>query len=159
MKKLKTLLLLCLAFVSLQSLAQKNEEKKDSCDFNKFTIEDENITINDNKLGMGMFVTLNLNDKKGAASKVLMLLEIENCKGEKQTVKLELFFNEKTGLWSGKQVIPQNPDCPWKVSSFKYIIYNACNDEYESEWSHIESVKSGRKLPARDRIIERRRRG
>lgn len=159
MKKLKTLLLVSLAFISLQSWAQKNQEKKDSCDFNKFTIEEESITINNEKSALGLYVSLHLNEKKGEASKALMFIEIENCKGEKQSVKLELAFNEKTGSWSGKQVIPQNPDCPWKINAYKYIIYNACNDEYETDVIDLENYKPKGKLPARDRIIERRRRG
>lgn len=154
MKKLKTLLLLSLAFVSLQSMAQKNQEKKDSCNINKFTIDGENITVNDGKSALGLYVSLNLSEKKGLTSKVSMLVEIENCKGEKQFVKVELKFNEKTGTWDGKQVVPQNPDCPWKINNYKYFIYNACDDEYETDVIEYGTVKSTSSLTKQARRVK-----
>jgi len=158
MKKLKTLLLLSFACITLQGLAQKNQEKKDSCNINKFTIDGDNITVNDSKSALGLYVSLNLSEKKGLASKVSMLVEIENCKGEKQFVKVELTYDTKTGTWVGKQNIPQNPDCPWKINSYKYLIYNACDDEYETDAVDLDIIKSNGTLPARNKIIARRRR-
>jgi len=136
-----------------------NENQKDSCNINKFTIDGDNITVNDSKSALGLFVSLNLSEKKGLASKVSMLVEIENCKGEKQFVKVELTYDTKTGTWVGKQNIPQNPDCPWKINNYKYLIYNACDDEYETDAVELDIIKSNGKLPARDRIVARRRRG
>jgi hypothetical protein len=158
MKTYKILLILSFAFISLHSFAQKNEKKNDSCDFNNFTIEDGSIIVNNEKSAIGIYISLNLSEKKGLASKVIMLLEIENCKGEKQYVKVELNYDLKTGSWVGKQVIPQNQDCNWKINSYKYLIYNNCNDEYESDDYGLETLKSGGTLPARNKIIARRRR-
>ncbi|MCF8426501.1 MAG: hypothetical protein K9H61_11035 [Bacteroidia bacterium] len=131
-----------------------NENAKDSCDFNNFTIEDGSITVNDVKSAMGIYVTLSLSEKKGMASRVVMLIEIENCKGEKQYVKLELTYDSKTGMWVGKQVIPQNPECAWKINSYKYLIYNACDDEYETDVIDYSTVKSTTSLTKRARRVK-----
>lgn len=131
-----------------------NENKKDSCDFNNFTIEDGSITVNNEKSAIGIYITLNLSEKKGLASNLIMLFEIENCQGEKQYVKVELTFDSKTGSWVGKQVIPQNQDCSWKINSYKFLIYNGCNDEYESDIFDFQNTKSTKSITKFERRVK-----
>lgn len=143
---------------NLQTKNTNNENHKDSCDFNNFTISDETIVINNEKSALGLYLALKLSEKKGLASKAYILLEIENCKGEIQYVKVDLVYDAKTALWVGKQAIIQNLDCNWKINSYEYVIHNACDDEYVSETFETGTIKNNGTLPARDRIVARRRR-
>jgi hypothetical protein len=143
---------------NLQTKSTNNDNPKDSCDFNIFTIKNGSITINKEKSALGIFISLALSEKKGLASNVVLVFEMENCKGEIQFIKVEMVYDEKTSTWIGKQGLIQNSDCSWDIVNYKILAFNTCNDDYESDEFDVKSLGANGTLPARNKIIARRRR-
>lgn len=135
-----------------------NSEPKDSCDFNQFKMENGSITINNQKTALGIYVIINFIEKKDKASKAYVLIDLENCKGERQTIKIEMSYDSKTSSWVGKQGIIQNSDCVWTVISYEFIVFNSCGDEYNSDTNDYKKLNPDGTLPAKNKIIARRRR-
>lgn len=138
--------------------------EKDTCDVNALRILDGSYAFNNTKTALGIWFSLKLNTAKGPAQAVYALVTLTNCKNEVITVKVAFFYDAKSDVWVGKQSVAQNSECPYKVSDYQFILVNPCGEDY----STMDQAKNGRtlkeleasgKLPARDRIIARRRRG
>lgn len=112
-------------------------------------------------------LSISFSAKAPQPSSMFVLMTVVNCKGETRTIKTELFYNAKTNTWTGKDAMLNNKECPWKLSSYSILATNACGDEFAGNEIETGTVKNrpirtladAGKLPARDRIIERRRRG
>lgn len=130
--------------------------EKDPCKAPFYEINSQSLTLNSDKSGLSIVISLTLDDKRSNPATIKYILTLVDCKGNKQYVSVELKCNAKTGEWAGAQYLFGSSDCPWSVDSYSIIATNPCGDEYETEVD--DQLKKG-KLPARDRIVERRRRG
>jgi hypothetical protein len=149
MKIFKSIVTFSIVLFSLQSFAQNT--KKDSCDINNFFIENESISINDQKSALGVYISFNLKEKKELASKGYVLLKLDNCKAEAQIVKIELNFDIKSGIWAGKLGIPQNQDCSLTFNSYEIILLNSCGDEYVTDLIELNKQRPSK---VRSRVVK-----
>jgi hypothetical protein len=128
--------------------------KKDSCDFNNFTIDETNLTINNEKGLLGVYISMSLDEKKGEAKQVFIILKMINCKGEEQFVKVELFYNKTSGNWEGKQAILQNTDCNWTIVSTQYLVLNFCDEAYYSDAIDMPEAGNPKSLTKQARRVK-----
>jgi hypothetical protein len=134
--------------------------EKDPCKEAFYEFESRDITLKADKSGTAILVNLKLSEKSGKPSAIKMVVGLTDCKGNEQFVSVELKFNEKTGLWTGAEYLFASSECPFTVSTYRVIAVNPCGDEYDTGVEQDVRLKNGGgKLPARDRIIARRRRG
>lgn len=153
---ISTLLFLCMfSNTALQAKDSKfkiiekkdlSKFEKDSCKISNYFIEDLNLMDFTDKTFLSYFLSVSTKEKKSSPKSLFVLMTIENCKNEKLTIKTELKYNEKNNIWSAKEGMIQNNECTWKLSSYKFLALNECNDEYLTEELEITSFKKGRRL-------------
>jgi hypothetical protein len=156
-----------MAFGTAPVFAQcKPEKETDTCDVNALRIIDGSYAFNDAKTAVGIWFSLKLNTAKGATQSVYALVTLTNCKNETITVKVPFFYDAKADVWVGKQSVAQNSECPFKVTDYQFILTNPCGEEFSTmdqakagNGRQLKELESSGKLPARDRIVARRRRG
>jgi hypothetical protein len=142
----------------------KPEGQTDTCDVNALRIVDGSYAFTDAKTALGLWFSLKLNTAKGMARNVYALVTLTNCKNEVITVKVAFFYDAKADLWVGKQSVVQNSECPFKVTDYQFILVNLCGEEFSTleqakNGGNVKEMRAAGTLPARDRIIARRRRG
>jgi len=110
-------------------------------------------------------LSISFSAKAAQPATMEVLMTIVNCKNEKQTIKTKLTYDAKTNTWTGKEAMLQNKECPWKLSTYTVIVQNICGEEFASNENETSILKAGGgtlsangTLPARDRIVARRRR-
>jgi hypothetical protein len=146
--------------------AQGKPEPKtetDTCDVNALRILDGSYDFNNTKTALGIWFSLKLNTAKGPTQAVYALVTLTNCKNEVITVKVAFFYDAKADLWVGKQSVAQNSECPFKVTDYQFILINPCGEEFSTleqakNGGNVKEMKAAGTLPARERIIARRRR-
>ena len=154
-----------MAFSAAPTQAQGKPEKgTDTCDINAMRIIDGSYAFTDAKTAVGIWFSLKLNTAKGPTQSVYALVTLTNCKNETITVKVPFFYDAKADVWVGKQSVAQNSECPFKVTDYQFFLINPCGEEFSTmdqakRGREIKDLAAAGKLPARDRIIERRRRG
>jgi hypothetical protein len=84
-------------------------------------------------------LSISFSAKAAQPATMEVLMTIVNCKNEKQTIKTKLTYDVKTNTW--------------------ILATNACGEEFAGNEIETSTLKSGSgTLPARDRIVARRRR-
>ncbi|MBG7611283.1 hypothetical protein IU405_03385 [Polaribacter sp. BAL334] len=137
---ISTLLFLCMfSNTTLQAKDSKfkiiekkdlSKFEKDSCNVLNNKIDDINLLDLTDKTFLSYILSFSLKEKKSSPKSIFVLMTVENCKNEKLTIKTELKYNEKNNIWSAKEGMIQKNDCTWRLSSYKILALNECDDEY-----------------------------
>lgn len=137
---ISTLLFLCMfSNTALQAKDSKfkiiekkdlSKFEKDSCKISNYILEEINGQVLADKSFLSYFLSVSTKAKKSSPKSMFVLMTIENCKNEKLTIKTELKYNEKNNIWSAKEGMIQKNDCTWRLSSYKILALNECDDEY-----------------------------
>ncbi len=75
---------------------------------------------------------------------VNMVIEIKDCSGKSQFVKITLKYDEKTKMFVGSQAITASKDCKLELVYGEIGAYNACDDETAWSFKTSESKNNGK---------------
>lgn len=82
--------------------------------------------------------------KSDVPNNVAMIVELKDCKGNKQYIKITLKFDSKSGTYVGSQSITQSKECAWELSYGEIAAYNACKDKTVWSFDAKESKNNGK---------------
>lgn len=142
-------------------IIEASNYSKDPCKVPNYLIDEINFTDFTDDSFLSYTFSIALKEKKSSPKILYVLMTIENCKNQQQTIKTELAYNEKYNIWTSKQGFMQSKECNWKLTRYRIIALNECDDEYATNDNEVVTLKSttgGGELPARNRILARRRR-
>lgn len=74
---------------------------------------------------------------------VAMIVELTDCIGKHQYIRIALKYNALTGLYTGSQALVQNKACPWEMTYGEIAAYNACKDKTVWSFETSESKSNG----------------
>lgn len=78
--------------------------------------------------GVGFYFSFEGNSD--APSAVDMIVQITNCNGETKNLRVKL--NQNNGIYAGGFAMPQDKECPWKITYGEVYATNPCGEE--STW-------------------------
>jgi hypothetical protein len=70
----------------------------------------------------------NFEEKSDVPEVVEMVVELKNCEGTAQKIKIRLKYDAKSETYIGAQTIPQIQNCRWDLNAVYIGAYNACNE-------------------------------
>jgi hypothetical protein len=70
----------------------------------------------------------NLEEKSDVPENVEMVVELKNCEGTAQKIKIRLKYDAKSETYIGAQTIPQIQNCRWDLNAVYIGAHNACNE-------------------------------
>ena len=76
-------------------------------------------------------------------AEVAMIVELTDCNGKHQYIKMALKYNAITGMYSGSQALVQDKACPWAMTYGEIAAYNACKDKTVWSFTASESKSNG----------------
>ena len=83
----------------------------------------------------------NFTKKSDVPSKVVMKIQLKDCKGESLNLAIKIKYDEKSGMYVGSQSMPQQKGCDWTLFYGEVGAYNPCEDL--SAWSFDPSKAKG----------------
>lgn len=78
-------------------------------------------------------------EKSDIPAEVAMVVELTDCKGNKEYVRITLKYDAKTNTYTGSESLAQNKECPWSLTYGEIAAYNPCKEK--TVWS-FETSKS-----------------
>jgi hypothetical protein len=121
-------------------LIDQKTNDKDPCD-TKYKLKDIEYTETNVSGLYGLQFSFQLEDKSDVPYAVRMIVQLTDCKGNKQNIEITLKYNDKTRTYSGGQTISQSKECPWELTYGEIAAYNECKDK--TVWSFDPSKAKG----------------
>ncbi|MBK7956849.1 MAG: hypothetical protein IPK03_01250 [Bacteroidetes bacterium] len=120
----------------------KEKVKKDPCN-TKYRLKELNYSET-NLAGMyALNVQFQFENNSDVPAEVAMIVELTDCNGKHQYVRMALKYNALTGIYSGSQALVQDKACPWALTYGEIAAYNACKDKTVWSFETSESKSNG----------------
>jgi hypothetical protein len=131
---------------TLYTILKKTEKNKyvDPCK-TKYKLKE--ITYSENSYnGLSTYqFSFNFEDNSDVPADVAMIVEIKDCNGSSEYLKISLKYDEKSKTYTGSQVLAKNKDCKLEFVYGEIAAYNACKDITVWSITTSQSKKDGDK--------------
>lgn len=121
-------------------LIDQKTKDEDPCK-TKYKLKDIDYTESTVSGLYGLQFSFQFEDKSDVPYAVRMIVQLTDCKGNKQNIEITLKYNDKTRTYSGGQTISQSKECPWELTYGEIAAYNECKDK--TVWSFDPSKAKG----------------
>lgn len=88
-----------------------------------------------------MKFSFQFDNKSDHPDAVEMIVQLTDCNGKTQNIKISLKYDSKTDTYTGSQAISQTKSCNWELTYGEIAAYNSCKDQ--TTWSFDPSKAKG----------------
>ncbi|EFX60071.1 hypothetical protein DAPPUDRAFT_125616 [Daphnia pulex] len=119
---------------TLYTLLKKTEKNKydDPCK-TKYKLKEIDFSESNVSNLYSLLFKFNFEEKSDVPELVDMVVELKNCEGTAQYIKIALKYDAKSETYIGSQTIAQIQNCRWEIKSGLISAYNSCKEK--TVWS------------------------
>ena len=115
---------------------------KDPCD-TKFKLKELEYSESTVSGLYTMKFSYQLEAKSDVPSDMAMIVEITDCNGNKDYIRITLKYDAKSNTYTGSEAIKQNKECLWTLTYGEIAAYNPCKDKTVWSFKTSESKSNG----------------
>lgn len=130
--------------ISTIMLMEKTDKLKykDPCD-TKFKLKELEYSESTVSGLYTMQFSFQLEANSDLPSDMAMIVEITDCNGNKEYIRITLKYDAKSNTYTGSEAIKQNKECPWTLTYGEIAAYNPCKDKTVWSFNTSKSKSNG----------------